>query len=279
VIGRIVAGMSLLVVLVGTSAVHAGVPEQVARLAADEAARLLGRQAERTAVTTLSERIARLAVEHGPETLVAVRRAGPEAIESLERASHRGGLVSHLLAAHGSEALVIAREPVLLELVARHGDAAALALVRHPGLARTVIEASGAPGARALAGLSTQNARRLAMLTEDGVLLRMGRQGELLSAIERHGDRAMDFVWRNKGALAVATLLVTFLKDPEPFLSGARELGGGMTHAVAQPVLGVANDVGQVVMKPLTVAAIGALVVLTGIGGYRVHRMIARARR
>jgi hypothetical protein len=279
VIARIVAGMSLLVVQLGASAVHAGVPEQVARLAADEAARVLGRQAERSAVTTLSQRIARLAAEHGAETLVAVRQAGPEAVEALERASRQGGLVSHLLAAHGSEALLIVREPALLELVARHGDDAAVALVRHPGLAHSVIEATGAPGARALTGLSAQNGRRLAMLVEDGALIRLGHQEELLSAIERHGDRAMEFLWRHKGALAVATLLVTFLKDPEPFLSGARELGGGMTHAVAQPVLGVANDVGQVVMKPLTVAAIGALVVLTGIGGYRVHRMIARARR
>ena len=220
-IGRTVAGMSLLVVLIGKSAVHAGAPEQVARLAADETARVLGRQAERSAVTTLSQRIARLAVEHGAETLVAVRRAGPDAVEVIERASRRGGLASHLLAAHGSEALVIAREPVLLELVARHGDNAALALVRHPGLARSVIEVTGTPGARALAGLSTQNARRLAMLTEDGVLLRMGHQEELLSTIERHGDRALDFVWRHKGALAVGTLLTAFPKDPELFLSGA----------------------------------------------------------
>jgi len=117
------------------------------------------------------------------------------------------------------------------------------------------------------------------MLTEDGTLIRMGRQGELLSAIERHGDRAMAFLWRNKGALAVGTVLAAFLRDPEPFLSGARELGGGVTRAVAQPVLGAANRVGQDIAQPLTAAAVGALVVLIGIGGYQVHRMIARARR
>jgi hypothetical protein len=237
VIGRVVAAVGLLVVLIGMDSVHAGVPEQVARLAADEAARLLGRQAERAAVTTLSQRIARLAVEHGAETLVAVRRAGPEAVEVIERASRRGALASHLLAAHGLEALVIAREPALLDLVARHGDDAARALVRHPGLARSVIEATGTPGARVLAGLSAQNARRLAMLTEDGTLLRMGRQDELLNAIERHGDRALDFVWRHKGVLVVGTLLAAFLNDPEPFLTGARELGGGVTQAVAQVVV------------------------------------------
>jgi hypothetical protein len=279
VIGRVVAAVGLLVLLIGMDSVQAGVPEQVARLAADEAARLLGRQAERAAATTLSRRIARLAVEHGAETLAAVRRAGPEAVEVLERAGRRGALASHLLAAHGSEALIIAREPALLELVARHGEDAARALVRHPGLARTVIEATGTPGARVLAGLSSRNARRLAMLAEDGTLIRIGRQDELLNAIERHGDRALDFVWRHKGVLVVGTLLAAFLQDPEPFLSGARELGGGVTSAVAQPVLGAASHVGQAVTKPLTLIAIGTLVVLICVGGYRVHKRIATARR
>ena len=278
-IGRGVAGMGVIVVLVGMNLVHAGVPEEVVRLAADETARVLGRQAERSAVTTLSQRIARLAAEHGAETLAAVRRVGPEGVEVIERASCRGGLVSRLLATYGSEAIAIAREPALLDLVARHGEDAALALVHHPGLARTVIEATGTPGARALAGLSTQNARRLAMLAEDGTLIRMGRQSELLSTIERHGDRALDFVRRNKGALAVGTLLTAFLKDPEPFLSGARALGGGVTHAVAQPVLGVANRVGQDIASPLTWSAIGALFVLICVAGYRVHRMISTSRR
>ena len=36
--------------------------------------------------------------------------------------------------------------------------------------------------------------------------------------IERHGDRALTFVWRNKGALTVTTVLETFLADPEAFL-------------------------------------------------------------
>jgi len=53
------------------------------------------------------------------------------------------------------------------------------------------------------------------------VEIRTGRQDELLGAIERHGGRALDFVWRHKGALAVGTLLTAFPKDPELFLSGA----------------------------------------------------------
>jgi hypothetical protein len=55
------------------------------------------------------------------------------------------------------------------------------------------------------------------MLAEDGGLARSGRCNELLAVIERHGDRALDFTWRHKGALAVATVLGTFLADPEAF--------------------------------------------------------------
>jgi hypothetical protein len=35
--------------------------------------------------------------------------------------------------------------------------------------------------------------------------------------IERHGDRALTFDWRNKGTLTVTTVLQTFLADPEAF--------------------------------------------------------------
>ena len=87
-----------------------------------------------------------------------------------------------------------------------------------------------------MAELAPRNARRLAMLAEDGTLARSGRWGELVAVIERHGDRAMDFVWRHKGALAVATVLGTFLADPEAFLGGGRELIGGAAQEATQPI-------------------------------------------
>jgi hypothetical protein len=52
-----------------------------------------------------------------------------------------------------------------------------------------------------------------------------------------------------------------------------------VTSAVAQPVLGAANHVGQAITKPLTLVATGTLVVLICALGYRVHKMIATARR
>jgi hypothetical protein len=94
---------------------------------------------------------------------------------------------------------------------------------------------------RAMAALAPRNARRLAMLAEDGTLARTGRWSELLAVIERHGDRALDFVWRNKGALAVATVLGTFLADPEAFLGGGRELIGGAAREATQPLADAAD--------------------------------------
>jgi hypothetical protein len=48
--------------------------------------------------------------------------------------------------------------------------------------------------------------RRLATLAENGTLARIGRWSELLVVIERHGNLALTFIWRNKGALTVTTV-------------------------------------------------------------------------
>jgi hypothetical protein len=40
-----------------------------------------------------------------------------------------------------------------------------------------------------------------------------GRHGELLQVIATHGDRAADWVWRNKGVLAGGAALTAFLAN------------------------------------------------------------------
>jgi hypothetical protein len=119
---------------------------------------------------------------------------------------------------------------------ARHVDDAARVAARHT-LAATPLRALS----RAMPRLTPRNARRLAILAEDGTLARTGRWGELLAVVERHGDRAMDVVWRHKGALAVSTILATFLAEPEVFLGGGRELIGGAAREATQPLADVAD--------------------------------------
>ena len=118
---------------------------------------------------------------------------------------------------------------------ARHVDGAVRAVAPHLNVGMTLVPLARSSG-RAMAALAPRNARRLAILAEDGALARSGRWDELLAVIERHGDRAMDFVWRHKGALAVAAVLGTFLADPEAFLGGGRELIGGAAQEATQPI-------------------------------------------
>ena len=100
---------------------------------------------------------------------------------------------------------------------ARHVDDVARAVTPHLNVGMTLVPLARSSG-RAMAALAPRDARRLAMLAEDGALARSGRWSELLAVIERHGDQALNFVWRNKGALAVSTILATFLAEPEVFL-------------------------------------------------------------
>ena len=123
---------------------------------------------------------------------------------------------------------------------ARHVDDAARAVMPHLNVGMTRVPLARS-SSRAMAALAPRNTRRLAMLAEDGTLARSGRWGELVAVIERHGDRAMDFVWRHKGALAVTTVLGAFLAEPEAFLGGGRELIGGAAREATQPLADVAD--------------------------------------
>jgi hypothetical protein len=114
---------------------------------------------------------------------------------------------------------------------ARHLDDVARVAARHT-LATTPLRALS----RAMPRLTPRNSRRLAMLAEDGTLARSGRWSELLAVIERHGDQALNFVWRNKGALTVSAILAKFLAEPEVFLGGGRELIGGAAQEATQPI-------------------------------------------
>ena len=88
-----------------------------------------------------------------------------------------------------------------------------------------------------MAALGPRQARRLAILTEAGETARLGRAREWLDIVARHGDVAMDFIWRHKGALAASTVMAAFLANPGPFLSGAKELTGYAARAVARPLV------------------------------------------
>ena len=151
----------------------------------------------------------------------------------------RGGLVG-TAAREVAERLGRGLRGTASRRAARHVGNAARAVTPHLNVGMTVVPLARS-SSRAMAALAPRNARRLAMLAEDGTLARTGRWSELLAVIERHGDRAMDFVWRHKGPLAVSTILAKFLAEPEVFLGGGRELIGGAVREATQPLADVAD--------------------------------------
>jgi hypothetical protein len=116
-------------------------------------------------------------------------------------------------------------------------------MILHRQLAVDLIRRFGKPAAEAMRSLGTRNARRLAIMAGTGELSRAGRAQEVLAVIAQYGDRAMDFIWRHKGSLTIATVLTVFLAKPEAFLSGSRDLAEAVTQEVARPLAEVPGEV------------------------------------
>jgi hypothetical protein len=124
-----------------------------------------------------------------------------------------------------------------MKLLSQYGDDAAEILIKHKGLAEPVLEKLGAPAVNALAAIGPRGGRRLAMMAEGGELAALGRTPELMQVITRHGDAAMDFIWRNKGALAVGTSLTAFLAKPDSFINGTNQLASTIGDAAVKPLV------------------------------------------
>jgi hypothetical protein len=119
-----------------------------------------------------------------------------------------------------------------LKAVSRYGDEAVVALMKHGQIGETLVERLGKEGAEALAKVTPRNGRRLAMMAADE-----GLKPELISVVRRYGDEACDFIWRNKGALAVGATLTAFVAAPEEFMNGTQKLTTAVGDAAVKPLV------------------------------------------
>jgi hypothetical protein len=225
-----VAAVCLVLALAQSRPAVAGVTTTAIRETAELILKKFGKGAAGETAEQIASKTTKVLAKHGDESLVLLRRCGHAGFEALEQAGEQAPEVVKLFAKRGDDAAWIISEPRKLALFLKHGDTAADALLKHPGIADDLIEKYGVNASQALSRLSRAPSQQLSMMAADGTLDAMPQKNKLLAVVAKYGDRAMDFVWRNKGSLAVASVLATFLSEPETYISGARQL-------IADPVL------------------------------------------
>jgi hypothetical protein len=237
---------------------------KLALQAAEAVIAKFGAGAAKGGVAALAARIEVSAARYGPGVFQAVQKVGPRALPLLERAGAQGARAAGIMARHGEGGAVwVVSRPAAMRLVARHGEGTAAALVRHAGVAESVITSFGAPAVRAMGSAGPQAGRRLAMMAGDGTLAKLGRTEQLLEVVAKFGDRATAFIFHTKGTLAGAAALTAFLARPEPFLDGTSKLVGAAGDAVVKPAL-------DSVVKPVVGGVFAALYWFAGLAGLLV---------
>jgi hypothetical protein len=224
---------TILVALVALSSVgltqslaQAGASSALAKETLELLVSKFSREAAAEGTENLLKRVTQAISQHGDDAAVVIRKVGPRALQIIDDAGAHAGDAIRLMQRHGDDALKVVSNPTRMRCYLTYGDEAGDALIRHGDICLPVIEAQGKHAAAALASLSTQNARRMAMMHLDGHFAKTGRGQELLAVVARYGDSAMEFVWKHKVTLAGSAALAAFLSDPQKFLSPSFENAG-----------------------------------------------------
>jgi len=192
----------------------------------EDAAKVLARKME-TFATRYGERV----------TVEAAKKVGPRMFRLIEQVGEDGAPIAlKLMARRGDEAVWVVARRNCFAMFVKYGDDAADALIRHREIAEPLIENYGAPMIRALNKVDGRNARRLAMLADEGVLAKVPQRDAVLETITRYGNGAADWVWRNKGAITTAGVVTAFVANPEPFIKGLVEIVDIGGEKVVKPV-------------------------------------------
>ena len=204
----------------------------------------------------LTRKVESLLVKYGDEVAEAVRKVGPRSIQLLDEAAAEGAQQSaRLLAKHGDDAIWVVGNQSRRSIASKLGDDAAEAMIKHGEIAEPFLEMAGKSGASALCNVSTKSGRQMKMMLDEGALVKIGRTSELMSVVGKYGDNAMEFIWKNKGALLVGTALAAFLSDPEPFINGTKDLATVAANVAIEPL---AREIGSRTNWTVTIFALAS---------------------
>jgi len=217
----------LLICFFTVSIATAGPAGTAIREAAEYIVKKFGKGAGGQTVEEVTDATTRAITKYGDDALPILKKTGHAGFSALEQAGNKAPDIIKLYARKGDEAIWIISQPKKLSIFLKHGDSAADALLKHPGIADSLITKYGDDAAGALNNLSRASAQKLNRIADEGILDATKQSPELLSVVRKYGDEAMDFIWKNKGALTVASVLGTFLHDPGRFIGGEERLPGG----------------------------------------------------
>jgi len=231
------------------------------------------REAAQEGTEVLAKKLEQAAAKYGDEALDAARKVGPQALKAIDDAGQYGATAARAMARHGDEAVAaVARNPKALETAAKYGDDAVDVMVKHKEIAEGLIRESGESAIKALKNLGDDGAVQLANLAREPATRALAQNSKLLDVVARYGDRAMNFIWRNKGGLAVAAGLAAFLADPEPFIDGTRELAAVVGENVVRPVVDrAAAGIDWMVVAIGVLVIVGLLLVMRSYLRHRVE--------
>jgi len=221
---------------------QAAVPAKVVTETVEFLVKRYGDDVVREGAETITEQVTKMAAKYGDEGLEAVRKVGPRGIKVIEEAGDHGLDAVKLINRYGDDAVWLISKPKGMAHFVKYGDDGARAMIRHKGIADDIIEAHGKTAVDALNSVGTQQARRIAMLQKDGVIATGNEGDKLLAVVVQYGDKAMDFIWRNKAALAVSAGLITFLANPEAYIDGTKEL---VVEGVSRPATEMGKEVAR----------------------------------
>lgn len=246
----------------------------IAREAAEYLLGRFGKEASEIGVETMTKKIGVLTTKYGDDTVAAIKKVGPSSFKYIEEAGEHGGSqVVKIMAKYGDDSIHIITKPGRMAVFLQYGDDAAAALVKHGGISENLIKQFGSPAANALNHVSSQNARRIAMMAESGELATIGKTPEVLSTIGKYGDKAMEFVWKNKGALATTSAITAFIADPEPFINGVKDIAKVPVEKISE----LPNAMVETLGKNTNFTLI-AIVVVVSLGGIAMLRMVLKNR-
>lgn len=249
----------------GAPEAHAVVPTKLVTETMEFLMKRYGDDVLREGSETVTEQVAKVATKYGDEGIDAVRKVGPRGLKVIQQAGDKGLDAVKLINRYGDDAVWVISKPKGMAIFVKYGDDGAKALIKHKGVAEEVIEAHGKSAVGALNAVGTREARQISMLQKDEII-KAGEQGdELLDVIIKYGDKAMAFIWRNKGALAVTAGLGTFIANPEAYIDGGKEL---IVEGVSRP----ATEIGKEVARNTnwTVLGIASAGVLGALAAFRM---------